>query len=202
MENNVNAAVLGEKWKGKIANKNNAVYLKIGNGIAAGIIINEQLFRGYNSLAGEVGFSVTDSKQLNDKVTDSGSFEQRFNTDTILKKIKKDFGIEVSDFNKLQDQIKNNPQLSRYIKDINQNIIMLLINIISILNPEAIVIGGEYSQILSDYIEDLATQILKNVPFAAELLVSELGDEVYVLGAIANSLQDIDRQLIKNYFME
>jgi len=202
MENNVNTAVLGEKWKGKIAKKNNAVYLKLGNGIAAGIIINGQLYRGYNSLAGEVGFSVTSSKQLTDKITDSGSFEQRFNTDTMLEKIKKDFGIEVSEFNELKTIVKDNPELSRYINNVNQNIKMLLINLISILNPEVIVIGGEYSQIIDDYIDDLKLQILKNVPFASEILVSELKDEVYVLGAIANSLQNLERELIKKYFME
>ncbi|RCW55368.1 ROK family protein [Halanaerobium sp. ST460_2HS_T2] len=202
MENNVNTAVLGEKWQGKIANKNNSVYLKIGNGIAAGIIINGQLYRGYNSLAGEVGFSVTDHSQLNDTVTDSGSFEQRFNTDIILKKINENFGIEISDFNNLQNYTKSNPKINSYIKNTNQNITMLLINLISILNPEVIVIGGEYSQILTHYIEDLEKRILKNVPFAAKILVSELGEGVYVLGAIANSLQDIERQLVKNYFME
>ncbi|TDO94192.1 putative NBD/HSP70 family sugar kinase [Halanaerobium saccharolyticum] len=202
MENNVNTAVLGEKWQGKIAKKNNAVYLKLGNGIAAGIIINGQLYRGYNSLAGEIGFSVTSSKQLTDKITDSGSFEQRFNTDTMLEEIRKEIGIEVSDFNELKTIVKDNPELSRYIDNVNQNVKMLLINLISILNPEVIVIGGEYSQIIDNYIVDLKSQILKNVPFAAEILVSELEDEVYVLGAIANSLQNLERELIKKYFME
>lgn len=202
MENNVNTAVLGEKWQGKIAKKNNAVYLKLGNGIAAGIIINGQLYRGYNSLAGEVGFSVTDSSQLKDKVTDSGSFEQRFNTDTILEKINVEFGVEVSEIKELKGQINEIPELNRYINEVNQNIKILLINLISILNPEVIVIGGEYSPIIDNYIDDLKSQILKNVPFAAKILVSDLEDEVYVLGAIANSLQNLERELIKKYFME
>ncbi len=202
MENNVNAAVLGEKWRGKIANKNNALYLKLGNGIAAGIIINGQLYRGYNSLAGEVGFSVTDSNQLRDKITDSGSFEQRFNINSIIKKIREDLGIEVLNFNELKEKIKNNSKLSKYIKNVNKNITMLLINIISIFNPEVIVIGGEYSAVIVDYINDIETQIKDNVPFAAKILVSELGEEVYILGAIANSLQSLEQQLIKKYFME
>lgn len=202
MENNVNIAVLGEKWRGKIGNKNNAVYLKLGNGIAAGILINKRLYRGYNSLAGEVGFSVTDSKHLKDKVTDSGSFEQRFNTDQILERIRKKLGDEKIKFSDLNELINENNELKEMVMEINQNISMLLINIISVLNAEVIVIGGQYSEVITIFLKDIENTINNNVPFAPEILVSDLDNDVYYLGAIANSLQNIENQLIKNYFME
>ncbi len=203
MENNVNAAVLGEKWSGKIGNKNNAVYLKIGNGIAAGVIINCQLYRGYRSLAGEVGFSVTNPNNLNDEVTDSGSFEQRYNTDVILERVKKELADENIDFSDLVKLVKSNDEKTyNIIKDINQNIAMLIINILCILNPEVIVVGGQYSNIIEHCIEEIKKEILNNIPYAPEILISELGDKVYYLGAIANSLQNIEDELIKRYFME
>lgn len=202
MENNVNTAVLGEKWKGKIADKNNAIYLKIGNGIASGIIINKELYRGYNCLAGEVGFSVTDSDQLNDKIIDSGSFEQRFNTDNFIKKIQKEFNITAGSFSEIKKELSLKSEFNEFIRNINTNIAMLLINMSSILNPEVIVIGGEYTELIIDYICELENQVKKNVPFASEILVSDLGEKVYVLGSIANSIQGLERQLIRKYFME
>lgn len=202
MENNVNTAVLGEKWKGKIANKNNAVYLKIGNGVAAGIIINKELYRGYNCLAGEVGFSVTDSDQFNDKIVDSGSFEQRFNTNNLIKKIQQQFNITAGSFNEIKKELASKSDFNDFINNINTNIAMLLINIFSILNPEVIVIGGEYTELINDYISEIKSRVKKSVPFASDILVSELGEEVYVLGSIANSIQGLERQLIRKYFME
>lgn len=202
MENNVNTAVLGEKWKGKIANKNNAVYLKIGNGVAAGIIINKELYRGYNCLAGEVGFSVTDSDQFNDKIVDSGSFEQRFNTNNLIKKIQQQFNITAGSFNEIKKELASKSDFNDFINNINTNIAMLLINIFSILNPEVIVIGGEYTELINDYISEIKNRVKKSVPFASDILVSELGEEVYVLGSIANSIQGLERQLIRKYFME
>lgn len=200
MENNVNNALLAETWKGQIRS-DNAVYLKLGDGIAAGILINGELYRGFNSLAGEVGFSVTDSVQLKDKVTDTGSFEQRFNSRKIFKELEKELGEQV-EISKLITLLDNNKKLNQIIKKVNQNIVILLINIISLLNPQIIVIGGQYSQLLKNWIEDIEKQIKNNVPFSPKIVVSTLGDEVYYLGAIANSLHNIEKQLINKYFID
>lgn len=200
MENNVNNAVLAEKWKGNINNEN-AIYIKLGDGIAAGILINGKIYKGFNNLAGEIGFSVTDSSHLDDKVSEVGSFEQRFNSEKILKVIENDIG-EKFNYSQLIDLLEKNQKLDNLINQVNENIVILLINIISILSPQILVIGGQYSAILSHYIDQIKERIKNNVPFAPEILISKLGEKVYYLGAIANSLQNIEEELIKKYFID
>jgi glucokinase len=55
IENDVRAAALGEGVYGAGRGLANLVYLSLGTGIAAGIVINGQLYRGIGGLAGEIG---------------------------------------------------------------------------------------------------------------------------------------------------
>ena len=54
MENDANAAALGEWYFGAGERTHNMVYIQVSTGVGAGIIIDKQLYRG-NGLAGEFG---------------------------------------------------------------------------------------------------------------------------------------------------
>ena len=55
LENDVNCMALGEKWIGVGKDLSNFICLTIGTGIGGGIILNNELFRGENFVAGEFG---------------------------------------------------------------------------------------------------------------------------------------------------
>ncbi len=55
LENDVGVATLGEHIYGAAQGAQNVLYLSLGTGIAAGIIIQGQLYRGEHGLAGEIG---------------------------------------------------------------------------------------------------------------------------------------------------
>jgi glucokinase len=56
VENDVNLGALGESWCGAARNVANFVFLSIGTGIGAGIVVNGILHHGANWSAGEVGY--------------------------------------------------------------------------------------------------------------------------------------------------
>jgi len=56
VENDVNLGALGESWCGAARNVSNFVFLAIGTGVGAGIILNGMLHHGANWSAGEVGY--------------------------------------------------------------------------------------------------------------------------------------------------
>ncbi len=56
IENDVNLAALGEHWLTKRGDKDDLIYVSIGTGIGAGIVIGGQLHRGMNGAAGEIGY--------------------------------------------------------------------------------------------------------------------------------------------------
>ena len=57
VENDANAAVLGEKWLGLDRDVRNMVYMF--SGVGCGILINEEIYRGANGAAGELGITST-----------------------------------------------------------------------------------------------------------------------------------------------
>ncbi len=55
LENDANAAALGEKWLGAGKEVNDLVLLTLGTGIGGGIILNGRIMRGNDGMAGEFG---------------------------------------------------------------------------------------------------------------------------------------------------
>jgi glucokinase len=56
VDNDVNLAALGESWAGAAKGTRDFVFLAIGTGIGAGIVLDGQLFRGMDWSAGEIGY--------------------------------------------------------------------------------------------------------------------------------------------------
>ena len=56
VDNDVNLAALGESWAGAAKGATDFVFLAIGTGIGAGIVLNGQLFHGSRWAAGEIGY--------------------------------------------------------------------------------------------------------------------------------------------------
>jgi glucokinase len=55
LENDANAAALGEKWMGAGRDVNDLVLLTLGTGIGGGIISNGHIIHGFSGMAGELG---------------------------------------------------------------------------------------------------------------------------------------------------
>ena len=71
----MNCVALGEKWVGAGKDLSNFICLTIGTGIGGGIILNNQLFRGENFVAGEFGHILIKKRR----------FEQFASTTALIK---------------------------------------------------------------------------------------------------------------------
>ena len=75
IENDVKAAALGESRYGAGRGLRNLIYLALGTGIAAGILIDGKLYRGSTGMAGEIGHAVVDRQGALCKCGSRGCFE-------------------------------------------------------------------------------------------------------------------------------
>lgn len=55
VENDVNLAILGERWRGAARGHDTCAFVTVGTGIGAGIVVNGELHRGHRFMAGEIG---------------------------------------------------------------------------------------------------------------------------------------------------
>src|SRR5207248_2196280 len=56
LDNNVNMAALGERWRGHARNVGTFAFLAVGAGIGMGLVHNGELVRGAHGAAGEVAY--------------------------------------------------------------------------------------------------------------------------------------------------
>jgi glucokinase len=56
IDNDVNLAAIGESWTGAATNVQDFVFLAIGTGLGAGIVLNGRPYRGHHWSAGEIGY--------------------------------------------------------------------------------------------------------------------------------------------------
>jgi glucokinase len=77
VDNDVNLAALGEGWLGAAKDVSDFVFVGIGTGVGAGIVLNGQLFRGANWNAGEIGYMlVPGTLETKREIGQPGSLEE------------------------------------------------------------------------------------------------------------------------------
>ncbi|NPV80334.1 MAG: ROK family transcriptional regulator [Firmicutes bacterium] len=200
LENDVNMAVIGEKWKGAARGYRNIVFANLGVGFSCGIIINGELYRGANGAAGETGFMVIREDFLRDTFKEKGSLESRIAGEGIVTAM-----VHRLEQNNIAPDMVLPPErdaetvftLALNNNDIAQEIInetityfaMSLINIISVLNPEIVVIGGALGFAISSFLEKIVAIIEAHVPYVPKVVPSKLGTIAGVFGALAVALR-------------
>lgn len=147
--------ILGEKWLGAAKKSRNAIFLSIGSGIGAGILIDGKIVHGFNDGAGAVGWLTLD-KTFKEEYKAKGCLENIASAKGILNSVK--VTILKDNFHspilKKKDihQIKIEDVFQAYrlhdnlaIKVINEAIQywgMASANLVNLFNPELIIFGG------------------------------------------------------------
>lgn len=140
IENDVNCFALWQSRKRKIKN---LVCLTLGTGVGGGVIISGELYKG-DGFAGELGHMIINKDGLKEKSGRQGTLEAYCSGTAIEKRYlmltkKKKSVIEIE---KSKDKAAE-----RVIKETGKCLGIGLANIVNILNPEAIVIGGGVAHI-------------------------------------------------------
>jgi glucokinase len=62
VDNDANAAALGEHWVGAGVGVDDLVYVTVGSGIGGGLVLHGRLYRGASGQAGELGHTIVDAQ--------------------------------------------------------------------------------------------------------------------------------------------
>ncbi len=176
--NDTNAAALGEQSKGMLKGVKNGVLMTIGTGIGGAIIINDEIYEGFNFAAGEFGRHY---------LLESQRFESLGSTRSLVNKIALITGKDNLNGESLEDIIKINSDARDTYNEWIETLSYGIANVISILSPEVFVVGGGISQskILDiDLISEKVEKLLKyNFEKKTKICKTELGNDVALYGA-------------------
>jgi glucokinase len=210
VENDVNLSALGEKYYGKGKNFKDIIFVEISSGIGAGIIIDNQLYRGSEGLAGEIGFTVLGIKNLDFKAGKKGFLEESISLEGIKKKAINEIKngretviteIVKNDVNLIEPRIifEAAIQKDKLAKDIINEIVnylsVVIINLILTINPQDIVLGGDIyglPDVEKLILEPLREKIKNPIPFKLpEIELTSLGEDAGTIGASYNAIDSL-----------
>jgi glucokinase len=217
VENDANVAVLGvyvAELKGK---PKSVVGIFVGTGIGGGLIINGELYSGFNHTAGEIGHMVLEINGPKCGCGNKGCFEALASRTAIFQKIKA--GIKEGEKTLLTEMLgdgladlrsgdlrkairRGDKFVIKIMEQVAEDIGIGVANLINILGPEVVVLGGGVMEALAD---EMMGIILKNAKEHAmpgtfkgvEIIASKLGDNAGITGAAVLALQKGNRTVAK-----
>ncbi len=167
--------IMGEVWRGNAHGARNAVFIAVGTGIGAGILVDGRVIRGHADIAGAIGWLALD-RPYEEKYQDCGNFEFYAAGPGIARAA-----------HMTTEQVfatrKSDPQARAVIDKAVAYWGMAVANLVSLLNPEVIVFGGGVFGPGVDLLDDIYREArlwaqpisIRQVRLAASALGSDAG---------------------------
>ena len=203
IENDCNVCALGVHETELSPKPKHMVGIFLGTGIGAGIILDGKLFSGFNRTAGEIGHMVLEVGGPKCGCGNKGCFEALASRTAIFRRIQtavKDgqktvltdmLGPELTDLRSgdLRKAIRRGDKfVEKIIEEAAEYTGIAVANLINILNPEVIVLGGGVIDALKDemmaiIVETARDYALPGTAKGIEIIASKLGDDAGITGA-------------------
>ena len=209
LDNDVQAGVYGELRAGALRGKLNAVGVFVGTGIGGGIVIDGKLYRGATGSAGEVGHMILHEGGALCGCGNYGCLEALASRTAMAKdavgqsasgKAPALYALAGSDIRKcrssvLYDAIESGDKgVRKAVERAADWLGIGLANIVHILNPEAIVVGGGVvtrfgAKFLERAVVSMEEHLMPGLSGTAAILLSELGDLAVPTGTACIALE-------------
>ena len=173
--------VLGEQWMGAARGLRDVVYLAIGTGIGAGILAGGRLLNGHGGIGGAVGWFALNSQRKSDYDA-MGCWEAEAAGPALARRAGAKSAEDVVAAARAGDATA-----LAAIEETAQYLGLGIANLVSVLNPQMIVLGGGLMQAGDLFLPTIRRVVpLWAQPVAARQVrieLSQLGDDAALLGA-------------------
>ena len=205
LENDANAAALAEVMCGVAKGCKNVVMVTLGTGVGGGIIIDGKIYSGWNSAGGEIGHIVIDRNGEKCNCGRRGCWEQYASVTALLRQTADMIDLypkskiyELIDGKKIKISGKTAFEAMAMGDECGRKIVeqwieyigIGVVDMINILQPEMIVVGGGISREGDKLIVPLAEYVRKNV-YAGDtdlipqtkVVAAQMGNDAGIIGA-------------------
>lgn len=186
VENDVNAALLGEMWKGAGRGKDSVFCITLGTGIG-GAFYSGGLTGGAHNQANAVGYLLKDPSGLN--------YEQRAATSALKLRLQEILGPGVETEELFGRARAGDGQSRKIINDWAYDVAEGLAQIIIMFDPAHVIIGGGISQqgdFLLDIIKGHIESFLPPDFLKTEFKIAELFNDAALYGAVSLFMQPVE----------
>lgn len=193
VDNDANVGALAELTWGAGRGLESLAYIKLSEGVGAGLILGGELYRGRHGIAGEIGHTTMDEFGSVCRCGNRGCLETLVAARTVINLLEPVRGHDLTIADIVRFAENGDVACARVLADTGRHVGVALANICNVFNPERILIGGELAlagQFLLAPIREVIRR--QGIPAATESLtieLSALGPHTHVLGAALLAIQ-------------
>ena len=210
LENDTNAIVLAEKRFGAYKKSKNLIYITIGDGVGAGIVVDGHIFRGHSGGTGEFGHTSIDRNGIPCDCGNKGCIENYINWSAVYSKVlssvaqgKHTMMLELTNGDIKQitpsillDALEKNDQLAKEIMTETAAYLATgIVNLVNLLNPDVIILGGKLAYnnhfLISEVKKIVFKQALTILTNKLEICSISLGKDFRIIASAAIPLKEI-----------
>ena len=187
LENDVNLAALGEQWQGVALGVDDFLFLSIGTGMGAGLVLRGELHRGHNGAAGEVDFALVGLAQDVDPCAGAVSaFAARLLTGdrrtTAL--------VPPYDARDIFAAARAGDAVAREVVDeVARRIALHIVPVAAVTDVSLVLLGGGLGANGDLLLAPVRARLEGWIPYPPRVEVSSLGEAAVLTGALASGLR-------------
>jgi predicted NBD/HSP70 family sugar kinase len=189
VENDVNLAAIGERWKGSGDNSKHIIFITLGTGIGGAIIADERLITGFTNRSGEVGFFTERQDYLAGRVNhlnEQGVLEKKISGTALSR-----HGIPPEELFTLFS--RGDDSAAKIINDFILDLAIMISNCVWLLNPERVIIGGGVSESMIPIMPKLTELVDSLTLMRTEVKLATLGNKAGAYGAISLVIGQVEQ---------
>jgi len=218
--NDGNLGALGETWLGSARKARSALYICVGTGIGSGLVLRGKLWRGDRESAGEIGHLLVQIDGPKCGCGNRGCLEALASRTAIERDIRQGLAegrpsaltelaqgdLTVIRSRLIRKALEAEDQLvAGVVRRAAEVLGYACVNVRHLIDPEVIVLGGGLIEACSDFVMPIVENIVGRDPLpgareGGRVLLSALGDDAVVLGAVAAARQLVGRSPFKKRF--
>lgn len=189
VDNDANLGAWAEVTWGKHTGVSNLLFMKIGSGIGAGLILNGAPYYGSIGITGEIGHATIHEQGLVCRCGNRGCLETVASTTTMIELLSRSDDRPLSPADIVRKALSRDAATLRVVDDVGLAVGRALGNVANLINPEVIVVGGPLAGLGDLLLDPIRRGLVRHaVPVIGDsttLAMSSLGDRAEALGAAA-----------------
>jgi glucokinase len=192
MENDADAAALGEAGWGAGKNKSNLIYVTVGTGIGAGIILDGKVYRGVDRSHPEIGHHVIDPSGPQCECGFCGCWESLAAGPSMVNWMKNNAPNhppreQLTARRICELAVEGDERAQRAVQRAGHYLGLGLANLVTMFVPEMIVLGGSVMKSAPLFLDQIRQTIAAScslVPYErTEIALASLGEHANLIGA-------------------
>ncbi|MGO9962723.1 MAG: ROK family protein [Acidimicrobiales bacterium] len=188
--NDVKLAALAELTWGALTDVASGVYLNLGTGVAATLVVGGQVVEGAHGAAGEIGYWLTDGSATSRMAADGAvPTEEALGGRGVARQTTELFGREI-EVAELVVRAEHDPRADLLLQHVWDRIGTLVANLAIVCDPEVLVLGGGYVRSERFPIDAIAGLVARAVPYPPEVVRARFAGDASLHGAVAVALRD------------